>query len=232
MHASDIMTSHVVTVGPDDSILQAARLMLQKRISGLPVADGENRLVGIVSEGDFLRRAETETLRRRSRLLEILVGPGRLAEEYARGTGRKISEIMTRGVITIAEDTPLDRIIELMERHRVKRLPVMRGDVLVGMVTRANLLHAVASLAREATPAAADDGEIRERLLSELNRHDWAPAGMHIVVRNGTVELWGMITDERARAAIRVAAENTPGVKAVNDHLVWLEPMSGLLIEP
>jgi CBS domain-containing protein len=233
MRASDVMTRHVVSIAPDAPIVQAARLMLQHRISGLPVVDAQGRLVGMVSEGDFLRRGETGTLRRRPRWLEFLIGPGRLAGEYVRACGRKVEEIMTPEVVTIAEDTTLDRVVELMEQHRVKRLPVMRDGALVGILTRANLLHAVASLAHEAAPPLADDAAIRDRLLAELERHNWAPLGMlNIVVRDGTVELWGAVTEERERAAIRVAAENIPGVKAVHDHLVWLEPISGMVIEP
>lgn len=233
MRASDVMTRQIVSIGPDASIVQAARLMLQNRISGLPVVDARGQLVGMVTEGDFLRRAETGTERRRPRWLEFLIGPGRLASEYVRACGRKVEEIMTRDVVTIPYDTPLDRIVELMEHHRVKRLPVMSDGQLVGIVTRANLLHAVASLAHDAAPVTADDSSIRERVLAELEKRSWAPLGMlNIVVRNGVVELFGTITEERERAAIRVAAENIPGVKAVRDHLAWLEPISGLVIEP
>jgi CBS domain-containing protein len=233
MRAADIMTRRVVSIAPDASILNAARFMLQHHISGLPVVDAQNRLVGMVSEGDFLHRGETATQRHHPRWLQFLLGPGRLAEDYVRASGRKVADIMTRDVVTIGEDTPLDRIVELMERHRVKRLPVVTGDAVVGIVTRANVLHAVASLAHGAPPAAADDAAIRDALMAELERQDWAPLGtVNVVVRDGAVHLWGSILDERFRAAMRVAAENVPGVKAVHDHLVWLEPVSGMVIEP
>lgn len=233
MRASDVMTRQVVTVAADASVMEAARRMLQQRVSGLPVVDSGGRLVGIVTEGDFLRRAEIGTEKRRPRWLEFLLGPGRLADEYVRASGRKVEEIMTRGPITISEDTPLDEVVRLMERRRVKRLPVTRGDALVGIVTRANLLRAVAALALEAAPPAGGDAAIRERLTSELEKHGWAPLGMlQIVVRNGVVDLWGSITEERVRDAIRVAAENIPGVKAVNDHLVWIDPASGMVLAP
>jgi len=229
MRAFDVMTRRVMSVTPDTPILTAIRLMLQNRISGLPVVDGADNVVGIVTEGDFLRRAETGTQRRRSRWLELLVGPGRLAEEYADTHGRKVGEVMTPDPQTIAEGTPLEEIVELMERKRIKRLPVVRGGRLVGIVSRANLLHAVASLAPKAAASTAGDATIREQILVELGKQIWAPVAMlNVVVQDGIVDLWGTLTDERQRKAIRVVAENVDGVKEVRDHLVWVEPISGI----
>jgi signal-transduction protein with cAMP-binding, CBS, and nucleotidyltransferase domain len=165
--------------------------------------------------------------------VEFFVGPGQLAEDYVRSTSRRVEDVMTRPVHTIDEDTPLSDVVELMERHRIKRLPVLRDRKVVGMVSRANLLHALASLAREIKSTPADDETIRERLLTELNQESWAPVGLvDIIVRNGTVELWGTILDERKRRAVVVAAENVHGVKAVRDHLVYVEPMSGMTFGP
>ena len=127
--------------------------MLQRHISGSPVVDKQAHLVGIVTEGDFLRRAETGTQRHRPRWLEFLIGPGRLADEYTRSHGRKVHEIMTPDPITVTEQTPLDEVVRMMEKHRIKRLPVVRGQELVGIVSRANLLHALAGLARDIKPA-------------------------------------------------------------------------------
>jgi CBS domain-containing protein len=233
MKAAHIMTRNVISVQPETTIAQAVHLMLQHRISGLPVVDSEGYAVGIVTEGDFLRRAETATQRQRPRWLQFLVGPGRLAEEYVRSTSRKVEDVMTRPVHTIDENTPLSDIVELMERRRIKRLPVLRDRKLVGIVSRANLLHALASVAREIKSTPADDEAIREALLAELNQASWAPLGLvDIIVRNGTVEYWGTLFDERKRRALIVAAENVPGVKGVRDHLVWIEPMSGTIVEP
>jgi CBS domain-containing protein len=229
MKASDVMTRLVVSVTPDTPIHTAIRLMLQNRISGLPVVDDAGNIVGIVTEGDFLRRAETGTQRRRTRWLELLVGPGRLAEEYAEAHGRKVGEIMTATPETVSEDTSLEEIVERMERKRIKRVPVVRGRQLVGIVSRANLLHAVASLSSVASVSSADDTAIRDRILSELHKELWAPVALlNMVVRHGIVDLWGTITDERQRKAIQVVAENVPGVKEVRDHLVWVEPISGI----
>jgi CBS domain-containing protein len=230
MKAADVMTTEVVTVGPDASILEAARLMLQRKISGLPVVDAAGTLVGIVTEGDFLRRQEIGTQRHRPRWLEFILGPGRLATEYAQTSGRKVEEVMTAELQTVAEDTPLEKVVHLMERYRIKRLPVVRDGKLVGIVSRANLLRAVVRLAHEAGPVSADDNAIRTRLIGELKNLPWAPA-ISIGVKNGVVQLTGALTDERQRQALRVAAENIPGVKSVEDNLVWIDPQSGLVLE-
>jgi CBS domain-containing protein len=230
MQVKDIMTSPVVSIEPDTSITQAVQIMLQRRISGLPVVDKEGRLVGVVTEGDLLRRAETGTEHKRPRWLEFLVGPGRLADEYTRTHGRKVLDVMTADPATVTEDTSLEEIVKLMEKRRIKRVPVVRGESVVGIVSRANLLHALAGVAREVKPAQASDQAIREQLLAELARQAWAPVAMiDVVVRNGVVELWGTVTDERERQAIKVAAENIPGVKGVNDHLAWVDPTSGMV---
>ena len=233
MQAKDVMTRDVISVAPDATVLLAARLMLQHHISGLPVIDSSGKLVGVLSEGDFLRRQETQTQRRRSRWLEFLMGPGRTAGEYIHSHGSKVSEVMTEDVRTVGEDTPLEDIVELMERHRIKRVPVLRGKQVIGIVTRSNLMHAMVSLVRKAPPTAMDDAAIREQLLAEMKREQWAPAAMTtVVVRDGVVELWGVVIDDRQRQALMIAAENIPGVKAVKDHLVWVEPTSGMTIEP
>jgi CBS domain-containing protein len=233
MKAADVMTPNVISVSPDAAVTQAVRIMLQHHISGLPVVAADGSLAGMVTEGDLLHRVELGTERRRSRWLEFLVGPGKLADEYAHASGRKVQEVMTRDVRSVTETTPLDEIVRLMERHRIKRVPVLRGQTVVGIVTRANLLRAMASVAREIRPAAADDRTIREQLLAELRRQPWAPVALvDVQVRDGVVQMWGAITDERQREALRVAAENIPGVKSVDDQLVWIEPTSGMVIEP
>jgi len=230
MKVRDVMTSPVISIEPESPVLEAVHIMLQRHISGLPVVDKEGHLVGIMTEGDLLRRVETGTQHRRPRWLEYLVGPGRLADEYTRSHGRKVNEIMTADPLTVTEDTRLDEVVRLMEKRRIKRLPVVRGDEVVGIVSRANLVHALAGLAREVKPAAASDQAIRDRIVAELAGQSWAPTAMiNVIVRNGVVELWGTIADERERAAIIVAAENAPGVKGVNDHLVWVDVLSDLL---
>ncbi|MDO8878365.1 MAG: CBS domain-containing protein [Pseudolabrys sp.] len=234
MIASDVMTRKVISVDPDSTVLQAARLMLQHRISGLPVLDKNGKLLGVLSEGDFLRRRETMTERQRSRWLEFLMGPGTIATEYTHSHGNKVAEVMTTDVRTVDENASLEEIVELMENHRIKRVPVMSGSILVGIVTRSNLMRAMVSMARVAPDVVQvkDDESIREKLLEEMQKEQWAPAALtNIVVHDGIVELWGVLADDRQRAALKVLAENIPGVKAVKDHMVWVEPMTGMTIE-
>jgi len=231
MKAQDVMSRDVVTVTPDATILHAARLMLQRKFSGLPVVDSAGALVGMVTEGDFLRRVETGTLRRRPRWIEFFMGPGPLAAEYTHATGRLVNEVMTRDVVTATEETPLQDVVDLMERHHVKRLPVVRGSELVGIVTRQNLLRALIGRSSQADAAESSDKAIRERLLGELKQQPWAPL-IDVLVEGGRVKLVGTIFDDRQRDAIRVAAENIPGVKSIEDQLAWIEPMSGMVIEP
>ncbi len=227
MQVKDVMTPNVISVEASDPVLKAAGIMLQNRISGLPVVDKQGGLVGILTEGDFLRRSELGTQKRRPKWLEFILGPGRLADEYVHASGRKVDEIMTPDPFTVGENEPLQQVVALMEHHHVKRLPVIRDGRMVGIISRANLMHALASFARDAQPAAAGDSAIRDGVLAALAGQHWAPH-VNVVVKNGVVELWGVITDERERQGVIVTAENTAGVKEVHDHLVWVEPMSGM----
>ncbi|MGA2290355.1 CBS domain-containing protein [Bradyrhizobium sp.] len=230
MRAHQIMTRAVITVTPDTKIADAANIMLQKHVSGLPVIDASGKLVGIVSEGDFIRRSEIGTQRRRSRFLKFILGPGKAATDFVHEHGSKVSEIMTPEPLTVSEDTPLEQIVELMEKNGVKRLPVMSGDKIVGIVSRANLLQAVASLAREIPDPTADDDHIRNRVIDALGKYDWCPFGLSVIVRDGIVHLSGVITEERSRQAAIVAAENVTGVTKVHDHLCWVDTMSGMYL--
>ncbi len=229
MRAHQIMTRKLATVKADTPILEAANLMLQHHISGLPVVDEIGRLIGIVSEGDFMRRVEIGTQGPRVRWLDFLMGAGKSAVDFVREHGRKVGEIMTRdGLFTVTEDTPLEDLVRLMERQHVKRLPVVRGDTLVGIVTRSDLLRAVASLAREVPDPTADDDHIRGRVIASIEKNEWQPMQLGVTVRDGIVHLSGMITDERFRQATVVAAENVPGVKLVHDHHYLFDAASGL----
>jgi CBS domain-containing protein len=229
MKAGDVMTRKVVSIRPNASIAEMVRLMLDNRISGLPVIDDHGELVGIVTEGDCLRRAETGTERKRPRWLEFIVGPSRLAAEYIHAHSRKVAEVMTQAPITITEDTPLDDIVHLMEAHRIKRLPVMRNRKVVGIVSRADLLHALASAAKSIPTGTPTDAAIREQLMSELAKQPWGPQ-LNATVRDGVVDLWGIVLAAHQREAAIVAAENIPGVKAVRTHVAWVEPVSGMVI--
>jgi len=230
MRAHQIMTRPVVTVTPETTIVDAANLMLQRHVSGLPVVDGGGKLVGVVSEGDFIRRSEIGTGRRRGRWLRFILGQGKSASDFVHEHGHKVGEVMTKSPLTITEDTALAEIVALMEKNNVKRLPVVRGDKVVGIVSRANLLQAVASLARQVPDPTADDDHIRNRVIDALEKNDWCPFGLSVIVRDGIVHLSGVITEERARQAAVVAAENVQGVKKVHDHLCWVDTMSGIYL--
>jgi CBS domain-containing protein len=223
MQVKDIMTINVISIGADESVAKAASLMLQNRISCLPVVE----LVGMVTEGDFLRRRELGTERRRPKWLEFIVGPGKLAEDYVRTSGRKVEDVMTPDPWTISEDDTLEAIVEMMERHHIKRLPVTQGGRMVGIVSRANLMHALATVARDLPPPAGGDSAIRANILAAIAKQHWAPH-INVIVKDGVAELRGVVTDDRERQGLVVAAENVAGVKKVHDHLVWVEPISGL----
>lgn len=231
MRAHHIMTKDCITVTPHTTIEEAAKIMLQTHISGLPVMDDAGRLVGIVSESDFLHRGEIGTGRRRPKWLQFFVGPGKAASEFVRERGRKVEDIMTLDPITVDEETPLEELVRLMEKNDIKRLPVMSGKAVKGIVTRSNLLQAVASMAHEIPDPTADDDHIRERILRTVDKTDWRPIGFEVTVRNGVVHLHGIITTDEARQATIVAAENTAGVKQVHDNLCFVDTYSGFYLE-
>jgi len=221
VRASDIMTAGVITVTSDTPIQDVVRLLLKHRISAVPVLD-DGTLLGLVSEGDLLRRGETDTERRRPRWLEFATSPEVLAAEYVKSHARTAAEVMTSPVITVTESTPIAEIADLLESRGIKRVPVLRDGTLVGIVSRANLLQAFASMAppRAAATIESDDAQIREALTNELGRR-WAawPTGANFIVQNGEVHLWGLISSETERRAMILAAESVPGVKRVEDHL-------------
>ncbi|HXP04901.1 MAG TPA: CBS domain-containing protein [Stellaceae bacterium] len=231
MNAGDVMTRQVVTVAPDTVIEEAVRLMLENRVSGLPVIDAAGAPIGVVTEGDLLRRIETGTDKRHSGWVRLLLGPGRLAAEYTRSHANKVGEVMTSEVVSVAPGTPLAEVVELMESRRIKRVPVVDGGKLVGIVSRANLVAALADMLVKERGAALSDDDIRQAILAEIDKQPWGPReSVDAIVTDGAVELHGTILDERERAALIVAAENLPGVKSVRDKLVWVEPNSGMVV--
>jgi CBS domain-containing protein len=227
MRAMDVMTANVITVEPDTSVQQLATLLSERGISGVPVVDKDNRLVGVVTEGDLLHRAETGTerriQRRRSRWLDTIGADQEAARDYVKAHGRVVREIMTREVISVSDTTELADIATLLETKRIKRVPVLRDGKLVGIVSRANLVRALAMTESEATIAAdSDDHTIRQRLITELTGQDWVHMwAADIIVRDRIVHLW--FSDDRSEAerqAVRIAAENIPGVRQVEEHIV------------
>jgi CBS domain-containing protein len=233
MIASDVMTRNVISVPPDATVAQAAELMLERGISGLFVVDPSGTLAGIVTEGDLLRRNELGTGRRRSWWLRLIASPGRQAADFTRTHGRRVADVMTHDVISVQATAPLEQIVALMEEHRIKRVPVLEGDRVAGVVSRADLLRALSAAAREHGEVAADDRTIRDRILDTIEHESWVPrTTLNVTVVSGVVDLWGTIGNDQERRAICVIAENTPGVKKVIDHLVFVEAYTGTVIEP
>lgn len=221
MKARDVMVSNVVTVGPDASVQEVAEALLRNRISAMPVVGANGKLLGIVSEGDLMRRPETGTEKRRPVWLEFLISRQALADEFVKTHSRKVTDIMTPGVITASPDTPVGEIATLLEKNNIKRVPIVTGGKVVGIVSRGNLLQALASLKKEKMPKTAPaDFAIRENVLAQLKTKSWArPLLVNVTVQDGTVELWGMVDSQSEKEAIRVLAEITGGVRAVNDNL-------------
>lgn len=220
MRARDVMVRGVATTTPDTTVEKVARLMINLRISGVPVLDREGQLVGIVTEGDLLRRAETGTERRRSRWSEWWSANSRLAAEYIKSHARRVEDMMTREVVSVGELASLGEIAELMETKRIKRVPVVHDGKIVGIVSRADLLQVLAS---GGATTADEEGDrlIRERLLAELRKQEWAnSAESNVVVSDGVVHFWGTVGSEEERTALRVVAENIPGVRAIEDHTI------------
>jgi CBS-domain-containing membrane protein len=227
MRAMDVMTTNVITVGPDTSVQEVAKILSERSISGVPVVDSDNRLVGIVSEGDLLHRVETGTerrvqRRRRSWWLDTIGSDAELARDYVKSHGRTAKDVMTREVITVSDTSELAEIANLLETKKIKRVPVLRDGKLVGIVSRANLVRALAAAGGQLAGDVADDRTIREKLLAELRAQPWVHTwAADIIVRDGVVHIW--VSDDRPeqeKQALRIAAENIPGVKNVAEHLV------------
>ncbi len=230
MNVGDIMTQEVISVRPDTDVVDAAKLIITERISGLPVINDAHVLVGMVTEGDLLRRIETGTEKSRPHWLEFLIGANALADEYVRTHGRKVADVMTTDVEVATEDMSLANAVDLMECRRIKRLPVLRAGRVVGIVARANLLRALAAKGTKPATQAADTA-IRQEIEKELEKRAWNGRQNHVVVNDGVVDLWGFFTDEKHRKAIHVAVQNVSGVRQVRDHLMWLEPHIGVVLD-
>ena len=230
MKASDIMVSKVVTVSPNASVGDAANLLLANRISALPVVGENGQLLGIVSEGDLMRRAEAGTERHHSWWLKMLISNESLAAEFVKSHARKVADVMTRNVVTAKPETPVADIASLLEKNRIKRVPIVQDGKIVGIVSRSNLLQALASAPQDASAKRkTEDAAIREKVEAQLSTQAWTkPWLLNVIVHDGTVELWGVVDSQTEKKAARVAAEVIPGVRAVNDNLVVWPVVSGM----
>jgi CBS domain-containing protein len=231
MRVKDVMTKNVTSVTPQASVAEALDVMTRSRISGLPVVDETGALVGIVSEADFLRRSELGTEKLHAHWLGSIFMPGRAADIYARAHAKHVDQIMTTDVATIDENADLGEAVALMEQRRVKRLPVVADGKVVGMIARADFVRALALFVRQSyDEALVSDAEIKRRIEMEMEAQPWAPvASIDVVVKDGVVNLNGVITDERERNALHALVENVEGVRQVHDHMAWAEPLSGIV---
>ena len=220
VRASDIMTTSIISATPDMSVRHAAGTMVFAGISGMPVIDESGRLLGMITEGDLMHRAEIGTgTKQRAWWLEMVASTSDLASQYVREHGKKVRDVMTTDVATVTETCPVADIADLLERRRIKRVPVMRDGKVVGVVSRANLIRALVTMAPE-VPVVGESGDhaIRKDVLAAMEGHPWALAPENVIVENGTVHLWGSVVSPEAGNALRVAAENAPGVKDVMTH--------------
>lgn len=225
------MTAVPLTIRADAPVTDAMRMMLEHKVSGLPVVSPDGGLVGIVTEGDLLRRAELHTERRRPRWLEFVLAPGRLAGEYIRSHGRKVQSVMSEAVHAVDIDADLEDAVALMEKRHVKRVPVLDRGRLAGVVSRADLMRAFLEVAPPPSIALPDDRQIEARIRAEVGLQPWAPLeNVHFDVKDGGVEIGGVVTDARTRQALIVLVENVAGVTNVVDRLVIIEPISGLVM--
>jgi CBS domain-containing protein len=221
MRAADVMTKTVITVPASACVQDVAGILLQNRISAVPVVSETGKLVGIVSEGDLMRRPESETEKHRSWWLELLMPRDALAAEFVKSHSRNVADVMTRKVVTAAPDTPLHEIANLLEKNRIKRVPVVEGGKIVGIISRANLLQGLAALRKEISiETAKSDSAIREQIISDLKSKPWVSTSLiNVIIHDGVAELWGMVDSQSEKEAVRIVAELTPGVRAVNDNI-------------
>ena len=220
MKAADVMVTDVIALRPQDTVQTAAAVLLDKRISAAPVTNDEGRLVGIVSEGDLMRRSEIGTERRRSWWLQCLVAPETKAQEFVKAHAVKVADVMSRHVVTAKEDTSLQGVATILEKNGIKRVPILRGEKVVGIVSRRNIVQAFAQTAAARAKVTATDTAIRDALMEQIRELPWGePWLVSVSVTDGVVELWGPVSSEEEQQALRVAAEATPGVKEVKVNL-------------
>ena len=226
MKARDIMSTKVVTVSPETSVRDIATLMVEKHVSGLPVLNDNGTLIGMISEGDLLRRPELGTEKPRRRWASFFSGADEQAREFTKSHGLHASDVMTKQVLHVSENTALGDVVNLMEKHNIKRLPVLNEGTLVGIVSRVDLLRALAlQQATTLPPPAESDAEMRATMNKVLATQEWAMSAMvNVIVSDGVMHLWGVIDSKDQSHALRVAAENIPGVKTVEDHLSFSLP--------
>lgn len=223
MQAQDVMARGVIAIGPDMPVQIAARAMVSNKVSALVVMGIDARMMGIISEGDLLRRVETETEQTHSSWPDMFVSSDALTKEFIKSRGKRARDVMTRDVITAAPETPLREIANLMDKHGIKRVPILENDVVVGIVSRADFLRVLARI-NETTDWVESDRALHQRFLDSIKDQPWAGRPFNVVISEKRAELWGYVYSENEKTAVRVAAEATPGIESVVDHLRVMPP--------
>lgn len=223
MKAKDVMTTTVHTVGPDTPVAAIAQLLLDRRISGVPVVAENGKVLGVVSECDLMRRPESGTVKRRAWWLTLVSSNDEMARDYIKTHGTNAGDVMSQPAITVEADADLADVAALLEKRRIKRVPVMKDGKLVGIVTRSNLLHGL--IAHRSGKVADTDTAIRKEIEDELADEAWANLRTtNVVVTDGVVHLWSMVGSESEREALVVAARRVSGVRRVEPHIAVLTP--------
>ncbi len=232
MKVAELMNRNTLSVLPASLVADAARIMVAHRISGLPVLDEQGKLVGIVTEGDLLRRAEIGTDGARAGWLKSLLMPSSVAADYVQTHARHVSGVMTHNPVFVTPDTGIDEAAQLMFRKHIKRLPVLDNGKLLGIISRSDLMRILARKLIN-TPAESSDESIANYIKAEISHANWAPkSGLRVVVKGHVVELNGTVFSDEERQAVICIAENAPGVKEVKDNLIFVDPGSGLAFPP
>ena len=216
MQAQDVMTTSVASIREDATVQQAAKLMLERRVSALPVLDGKDRVVGIVSEGDLVRRAELGTDAPRSWWLRLFAEDA--ARDYLKTHGSSVRDVMARPVVSVRRTTSVQEIAKLLEKHRIKRVPVLEGSRLIGIVSRADLVRQLVTGRTKPTTRTANDRKLRAQVLNELRRSGARLDYVNVTVEHGVVHLWGGVPSNSEQKALRMAAKQIDGVRKVEDH--------------
>lgn len=229
MRAAQVMTTDILSIAFDATIFDAAEILVGTGVSALPVVDGRGCMIGILSEADLIRRCEIGTEPRKSWFHRLLADDAAAAKEYVAMHSRRVTDVMSKPVVTVQEGDTLGRIADVMVEHKVKRVPVLSGDRVVGIVSRSNLLKALLSRDPQGGKSAVSDEEIRRNVETVLAKQPWtSPWPTNILVNAGVVHLWGFVQSDASAEAYRVAAENVPGVTKVRNHLRRLPASVGM----
>lgn len=229
MRAKEVMTEEVVSIGINESVFDAAELLLGANVSAAPVINDKGAVVGIVSEADLIRRTEIDTTAKKSWLVRLLDSETSAARDFVGANARRVADVMTREVVTATEDASLRELVELMERHQIKRVPIVRDGILVGVVSRSDLLRALLSREPDQPLLQPTDKALRQAVVDAIEHRGWTSKWpINVFANDGVVHLWGFVDGEEVRKAHRVAAENVTGVRRVKNHLRILPAAVGM----